>query len=197
MPRPKTFDETVVLEKAMELFWQQGYHATGYNDLVKHLGISRASLYDTYGPKHELFEKAFKLYTSQNNLKTKAFLAQQESVLQGLKKLLINSMQEDLTEAGPKGCLVVNTATELLADDPHTAAYLLAHKEETERLFAEFLERGQRQGEITTEQSALQLAEYFFAFYGGLKVMVKIRPEYAYLASMIETGLKALASPNA
>ncbi|MEL7341337.1 MAG: TetR/AcrR family transcriptional regulator [Bacteroidota bacterium] len=197
MPRPKTFDETVVLEKAMELFWQQGYHATGYNDLVKHLGISRASLYDTYGPKHELFEKAFKLYTSQNNLQVKAFLSSQKSVLQGLKKLLLNSLQEDLTDEGPKGCLVVNTAVEVQLDDRQKLHSLMAHKAETEGLFAEFIQRGQQQGEITTERTALQLAEYFFALYGGLKVMVKMRPEYEYVASVVETGLKALASPNA
>lgn len=197
MPRPKSFDETVVLEKAMELFWQQGYHATGYNDLVKHLGISRASLYDTYGPKNELFEKAFKLYTSQNNLQIKAFLASQESVLQGLKKLMINSLKEDLTDEGPKGCLVVNTAVELQADDQQKLQSLMAHKEEAEGIFTEFIQRGQAQGEITTEQSARQLAEYFFALYGGLKVMVKMRPEYDYVVSIVETGLKALASPNA
>lgn len=52
MPRVKKFDEKEVLEKAMELFWIQGYHATSIQDLVDHLGINRASLYDTYGERN-------------------------------------------------------------------------------------------------------------------------------------------------
>jgi TetR/AcrR family transcriptional repressor of nem operon len=54
MPRVKLFDENEVLNKAMNLFWKQGYSATSIQDLVSHLGINRASLYDTYGDKEKL-----------------------------------------------------------------------------------------------------------------------------------------------
>ena len=62
MPRIKTFDENEVLVKAMNLFWKQGYSATSVQDLVSHLGINRASLYDTFGDKEQLFKKSFALY---------------------------------------------------------------------------------------------------------------------------------------
>ncbi|WP_244210855.1 TetR/AcrR family transcriptional regulator [Tenacibaculum singaporense] len=54
MPRVKSFNEEEVLTKAMCLFWKQGYSATFFQDLVYHLGINRASLYDTFGDKKEL-----------------------------------------------------------------------------------------------------------------------------------------------
>ena len=44
MPRTKQFNEEEVLNKAMELFWEKGFHATSIQDLVSHLGINRASL---------------------------------------------------------------------------------------------------------------------------------------------------------
>ncbi len=50
MPRVKLFDESEVLNKATNLFWKKGYHATSIQDLVNHLGINRGSLYDTYRP---------------------------------------------------------------------------------------------------------------------------------------------------
>ena len=50
------FNEDEVLIKAMELFWNKGYHATSIQDLVSNLGINRASLYDTFGGKKELFD---------------------------------------------------------------------------------------------------------------------------------------------
>ena len=41
----------MVLQKAMELFWQQGYEKTSMSDLVEHMGIHRKSIYDTFGEK--------------------------------------------------------------------------------------------------------------------------------------------------
>jgi TetR/AcrR family transcriptional repressor of nem operon len=66
MPRVKLFDENEVLNKAMNLFWKQGYSATSIQDLVSHLGINRASLYDTYGDKEKLFFRAFEFYRKTN-----------------------------------------------------------------------------------------------------------------------------------
>src|SRR3712207_8964185 len=46
----------------MELFWRRGYHATSLSDLTEHLGIGRASLYATFGPKHELYVRPLDRY---------------------------------------------------------------------------------------------------------------------------------------
>ena len=62
MARSKEFEETVVLDKAMRLFWEQGYEKTSMTDLVEHMGIHRRSLYDTFGDKHSLFLKAMDRY---------------------------------------------------------------------------------------------------------------------------------------
>ncbi|KAA2299393.1 helix-turn-helix transcriptional regulator, partial [Clostridioides difficile] len=62
MARGKEFEESVVLDKAMRLFWEQGYEKTSMTDLVNHMGIHRKSLYDTFGDKHTLFLKAVDLY---------------------------------------------------------------------------------------------------------------------------------------
>ncbi len=192
MARPRAFDETVALEKAMELFWLQGYHATSYGQLVEHMGVNRASLYSTFGDKQALFDKAVKQYTSQNLTQLKAFFETQDSVIKGLKKMIVQSLEDDLTPDGPKGCFVVNTATELQKGDEATLKHLLNHKELAEAVMADFIRSGQERGEITQKQSAQKLAEYVFALYGGVKVMVKLKPERAYLTSILETGLATL-----
>jgi len=58
MARTKDFDEDKVLQKAMNLFWHKGYNGTSMQDLVDGLGISRSSMYDTFGDKHTLFIRA-------------------------------------------------------------------------------------------------------------------------------------------
>ena len=55
MARSKEFEENEVLDKAMKLFWEQGYEKTSMTDLVEHMGIHRRSLYDTFGDKHHCF----------------------------------------------------------------------------------------------------------------------------------------------
>ncbi|MGL6102693.1 MAG: TetR/AcrR family transcriptional regulator, partial [Exiguobacterium acetylicum] len=62
MARSKEFDEQVVLRKAMDVFWAQGYEKTSMQDLVDRMGIHRRSIYDTFGDKHSLFVAALAEY---------------------------------------------------------------------------------------------------------------------------------------
>src|SRR6187402_2610436 len=62
MARTKDFDEKEVLKKAVYLFWDKGYNGTSMQELVDGLGISRSSLYDTFGDKHQLYLKALESY---------------------------------------------------------------------------------------------------------------------------------------
>ncbi len=57
MARTREFDENVVLERARDLFWEQGYTATSIQDLEKALGISRSSIYASFGSKRALYDK--------------------------------------------------------------------------------------------------------------------------------------------
>lgn len=68
MARSKEFEVNEVLDKAIQLFWTQGYEKTSMQDLVEFMGIHRRSIYDTFGDKHALFMKALERYeTKQTN----------------------------------------------------------------------------------------------------------------------------------
>lgn len=62
MSRTKEFDPDVVLDRAMELFWERGFEATSMALLTERLGIGRASLYATFGDKHQLYLAALRRY---------------------------------------------------------------------------------------------------------------------------------------
>jgi len=51
MARPREFDETTVLEAAMNCFWAQGFEQTSVRDLAEWMGITGASLYNAFGDK--------------------------------------------------------------------------------------------------------------------------------------------------
>ena len=42
-------DREEALEQAMDLFWSQGYEATGVTQLCDRMGLGRQSLYNTFG----------------------------------------------------------------------------------------------------------------------------------------------------
>ena len=62
---PKQFDRDEALGRALEVFWAKGFEATSMQDLVDHMGINRASMYDTFGNKHALFSRAVDWYATQ------------------------------------------------------------------------------------------------------------------------------------
>lgn len=43
--RHKTYDEQVVLDKAIEVFWKKGYELSSAENLLKAMGIGKGSFY--------------------------------------------------------------------------------------------------------------------------------------------------------
>ena len=62
MARPREFDEGVVLDAAVLCFWNRGYEATSVKDLVERTGITAASLYNAFGDKRAIYERALDRY---------------------------------------------------------------------------------------------------------------------------------------
>lgn len=110
--RPRGFDEDAVLDAVMELFEEKGYEATSLADIVEAAGLNKSSLYNTFGSKEELFERALRRY-----------IAHREQMLEmatggdrGLDDVLAFvdlAEVESLSEQGRRGCLAVNSTAEL------------------------------------------------------------------------------------
>ncbi|TWU48933.1 HTH-type transcriptional repressor ComR [Rubripirellula tenax] len=58
MPWEKSFEQSDVIERAKEAFWEKGYAATSISDVTAATGIERGSLYNTFDGKHDLFVRA-------------------------------------------------------------------------------------------------------------------------------------------
>ncbi len=192
MPRIKSFDENVVLEKAMNLFWKKGFYATSMQDLVTHLEINRASIYDTYGDKMQLFLRAFTHYrkTSLSSLRT--FLYSQHSVKEGFKNLFLNIADEAESDKDHKGCLVVNTATELAAHDEVIKSIIQNNQKTFVNLFKDHLKTGVENGEISPEKDLESLALFLFTLNNGIKVLNRTYDSKNNLKKMVENALTIL-----
>ena len=66
MARPREFDEGAVLDAAALCVWAQGYEATSVKDLVARTGITAASLYNAFGDKRAIYQKALDHYVEES-----------------------------------------------------------------------------------------------------------------------------------
>ncbi len=192
MPRTKAFNEQEALERAMELFWRQGYHATSVQDLVSALGINRSSLYDTFGDKQQLFERAFAHYRKQNTEGMRAFLNSHHKVRQGLRALFTQAIDATVRDKERKGCFVVNVTTELVPGDEAIHRILAENRRTFEDLFFTYLKAGEERGEIPAGKDLRAIATLLFTLYNGLKVVGKIAPDRRQLQASVEAALGLL-----
>ena len=191
MPRTKQFDEQVVLERAVELFWKQGYHSTSMQNLVDHLGINRASMYTTFGDKKQLFLRAIQHYRQINSKGMTSLLASEPNVRVGLRRMLELAVTEAATDVDRKGCFVVNTTTELIPNDPELLPMIADNKQQIEQAFYEYLRIGLQAGQILVENNVQAIASLLFTTYNGLRVG-KIDPESESLQRTVDIVLSLL-----
>ena len=99
MARPREFDPDAVLERAMTVFWSNGYEATSLNDLCEATQLNRSSLYATFGDKHALFLETIDRYGDRAVARVTAALSRPVPIREAMAAFL-----EDMIDgiiAGP------------------------------------------------------------------------------------------------
>lgn len=171
MARPREFNPTDALEKAMSVFWSQGYEAASINDLSDAMGISKSSLYDTFGSKHELLLRAIELYLQTRFVPSLTVLEQEGSARDAIAARFGQLVDHLVSADGRRGCLVVRCTLELAQHDQDVARRVGAAMKRMEDAYAATISRGQASGEIEPEKDARALARLLVACINGLIVM--------------------------
>ncbi len=193
MARSKSFDPNIALRKAMQLFWRQGYEGTSVDELVAAMGISRASLYATFGDKHSLYLKALDRYIEQVLRPRLGALERAASAAEGLRALFAELVDFAAGDPQRRGCFAVNAACELGARDAEVAVRLGAQSAAMEELVARRLAEAQDNGEIAPERSPRDLARLILAAIDGLRVRSRLGADRATLDAIAGGTLALLA----
>ncbi len=173
MARRKQFDETQVLEKAMELFWHKGYHGTSIEDLVNHLGINRASLYSTFGNKDQLFRATLSNYRMMSQTEIMRAIDTSKPIPEIIQQMLEYAMEQAMSDPLRKGCFMVNTTAELAPHDESIAEIVRQNQLEMETNLKELLKKGQMDGSINTNFSACTLSKFIINSLIGIRINSK------------------------
>ncbi|MFB7862363.1 MULTISPECIES: TetR/AcrR family transcriptional regulator [unclassified Streptomyces] len=193
MARTKEFDPDAALQAALELFWARGYEATSMADLVEHLGIGRASVYATFGSKHELYMKALDRYLESRDPRIAEELSAPGPALPAVRALVRRFAAEAGTDGvRQNGCLVTNSATELAPHDGAVARRVELSWEQVETLLHSALSRARAQGELPAGRDPRALARMLLVLMQGLRVVGKASGDPARVRDAAEQALALL-----
>ncbi|MBB6128376.1 TetR/AcrR family transcriptional regulator [Mucilaginibacter lappiensis] len=192
MARTKEFDENEVLNKAVDLFWLKGYNGTSMQDLVDGLGISRSSLYDTYGDKYNLFIKALECYRCTASTKITHIISRNQPAKETIKQILEFITDELLGDSSRKGCFMVNAEVEVAPHDPLVKEMVCQNDQQVEDMFYQVIKKGQDDKEIAYTQDARALARSISNTVKGMQVTAKSTSEKAVFNDIIRLTMNML-----
>ena len=190
--RTKEFDPDAALRSALELFWRRGYEATSMSELVEHLGIGRASIYATFGSKHDLYLKALDRYEEMQDPRMLGELSQPGPALPAVAAVVRRFAAESASDERLTGCFVTNTAAELGPHDADAAVRVGLSWQRIETLLHSALVRAQAQGELAENRDPRALAHMLLVLMQGMRVVGKVSSDPARVQDAAEQALTLL-----
>jgi TetR/AcrR family transcriptional repressor of nem operon len=189
----KQFDTNAALDRALAIFWRQGFELTSMQDLVDAMGINRASLYDTFGNKTELYKMALQRYKHEALAAIRRKLhSAPDTVQQRLLKFFSSLIASHEADNGNIGCFLNNTAVELGPHYPEIAALVREAWHDMEDIFKTLLDEGVAKGELPPGADTAALAATINMMLQGISVMAKAGTPDEHLLRIIHSALALL-----
>lgn len=194
MPWVKDFDEELVVDRAMKVFWAKGYEATSISDLVEAMQINKGSLYNAFGSKKLLFTRALLKYDRENRQGSLEKLEAMDSPLLAIKTLFDSLIEESRSDRQHKGCLLVNTALDLPNQPTEIHGVVSSALRDFEAFFRRSIKLGQKRGEVAAGLDADEAAKWLLAQVVGLRVLARGAFDVAGLKAIRSQALSHLAA---
>jgi AcrR family transcriptional regulator len=167
--RPRAFDADEALDKALIVFWKNGYEGTSIADLTEAMRINPPSLYAAFGNKEALFRRALDRYEARRDeILNEAFAA--PTAREAMARLLEGSADRLSDKTSPQGCLLVHAALCGGEECDAVRRDLAARRAGGEALVRQRLERAQVEGDLALDASPAALARYISTIMQGMAV---------------------------
>lgn len=191
--RPREFDINQALTKAMEVFWQHGYHDTSIDDLTASTGLTKGSLYKAFKDKKHLFLAAFDHYVAHSVIGPfERRLAHREPAEALITQLFKHYARVSSLTQGYRGCMITSTAMEMLPHDPDIEKRVSQALDRTRHFLQQALALGKEQGWIDSSLNEETAAFFLLTQLQGMRVLGKTAPPEQLMHGTIDYALRAL-----
>ncbi len=188
----KQFEPEVALSKAMEVFWAHGYEASSLSALLKHMGIGKKSLYDTFGNKRSLFLKALDHYAQTTLRDIRERLLATGSPRDNLRQVL-RSFYEMNSQPHTSGCMLGTNIADFNTADEDVAQVMRVYLKQLEDAFCTAVARAQDAGEIRATENPRQVARLLLCATQGMALLGRILDDDTWLAGPSQVALNLLS----
>jgi AcrR family transcriptional regulator len=167
--RPRGFDSDEALERAMRLFWEQGYEGASLTDLTSAMGIAKTSMYAAFGNKEELFRQALQRY-SEGPAAYGARALEEPTARAVAEAFLSGSVRATTCPGHPAGCLGVQSGLAAGATGRAVRDALTAWRENGFSRLRERFQRAVDEGDLPADAQPELLARYLMTVSNGIAV---------------------------
>ncbi|MFJ3720856.1 TetR/AcrR family transcriptional regulator [Streptomyces sp. NPDC090057] len=194
--RPRGFDADAALDRAVEVFWRQGYEGASLTDLTEAMGINRTSMYAAFGNKEELFHQAVARYAEADMAYAREALAKPTAY--EVIETFLRANADALTRADrPSGCLSVQGGLAEGGDSGRIARFLADSRLAGERALARRLARAVEEGDLPPGTDPQALARYVMVVSEGNAVHATAGAVRAALHATVDIALQAVPRTHA
>lgn len=195
--RKRSFDRTEALDKAMRVFWDNGFSGTSLSDLTESLAINKPSLYAAFGNKAQLFNAALDHYLDRYGSPSVQLLTTPAElpILKRLENYLFAMAENNTAESTPKGCFIVKCHCESGGNQslPKETVNLLENVSVNhETILENFFLSEQLKGNVSKAHAAKDIAAYLLSLMYGMSVMARRGKSSEALKSIVQTSLKTM-----
>ena len=191
MARPRSFDTDDVLDRAMRVFWAQGYAGASIQDLVDATGLSRSSLYNAFDDKMGLYVSALDRYRRRDGAAAFLPLLRRGRAIERIRAVFDAVVEEADRDPG-MGCFMVTATAERA---PECAATRLRARDALTALTSSFeaaIREAQAEGDVPPTRDPESLALGLATSVYGMRTMARARLPRATMEMAARGSLAAL-----
>ncbi|MFF3223341.1 TetR/AcrR family transcriptional regulator [Nocardia suismassiliense] len=189
--RPRAFDRTEVLRRAMEVFWEHGYEGSSMSDLTSAMGINSPSLYAAFGGKEALFREAVSLYGQTDGGYTDRALREEPTARAAIDAMLRDNAIAYTVEDKPHGCMVVLAGSTYTTRSESIRDFLIEKRRETTEEIRRRMDRGVAEGDLPADTNTAALAHFYATVLYGLSIQARDGASLAELTQSIDVAMAA------
>jgi TetR/AcrR family transcriptional regulator, transcriptional repressor for nem operon len=192
MPRARTLPDNVVLERAMSVFWKQGYAGTSLRNLTQATGLSIAALLNRFKDKDGLFLAVLQQYAERGLTDRLSRLSSMDDPLVAIVTFFDELVALTIADRDQRGCLLVNTVLDGAATSASCRQLVQSRFAEVEKFFAGRLRRARTENRLPPDININATATSLLGAVFAIRVMARLDHDSKRLKAISSNALAPL-----